>query len=92
MYSLGILIEQHLQCTQFCALITNSGFPSLPSAYSYTLYTQQSLVKIPLMIFFNDSMFVTYRAGQNRCSGPSYFSYREESSEASSGLMRKWAG
>lgn len=32
MYSFGILMLQHLQCTQFWALITSSS----PSGYSYT--------------------------------------------------------
>ena len=36
MYSCGILIEQHLQCTQFCALITSFFDPSAVSWYSYT--------------------------------------------------------
>ena len=38
-YSEGILIEQHLQCTQFCALITSSvsvDLSSSPALYSYT--------------------------------------------------------
>jgi hypothetical protein len=35
MYSCGILIEQHLQCTQFCALMTSSGAP----VSSHSLYS-----------------------------------------------------
>jgi hypothetical protein len=37
MYSLGILMLQHLQCTQFCALMTRQRFPlESASEYSYT--------------------------------------------------------
>ena len=36
-YSFGIFMEQHLQCTQFWALITRQRFPSKSaSVYSYT--------------------------------------------------------
>jgi len=34
MYSCGVLIEQHLQCTQFCALICNFGLPCSSGTYS----------------------------------------------------------
>ena len=37
MYSLGILMLQHLQCTQFCALMTRQRLPfESASEYSYT--------------------------------------------------------
>ena len=44
-YSEGILIEQHLQCTQFCALITSSvsvDLSSSPELYSHTPAGQKS--------------------------------------------------
>lgn len=41
MNSCGVLIEQHLQCTQFCALICNRILPSASSGtYSYTFAGQ----------------------------------------------------
>lgn len=53
MYSCGILMEQHLQWTQFCALITNLS----PSGYSYTRAGQKRLSGAPYVA--NDTLLGT---------------------------------